>query len=53
MLHGKLGEARGVAASGQRHHGKGRWVAADEIERVLPDRSGGAEHRDAPRARPR
>ena len=53
MLHGKLGEARGVAASGQRHHRIGRGIAADEIERVLADRSGGAEHRNTPRARPR
>ena len=47
VLHGEFGETRGVAAAGQGHHRVGRWIAADEIEGVLADRAGGAEHRDA------
>ena len=52
VLHGEFGETRGVAAAGQGHHRVRRWIAADEIERVLADRAGGAEHGDAARARP-
>ena len=53
MLHGKLGEAPGIAASGQGNDRVRCRIAADEIERVLADRASGAEYRDAPRTRHR
>src|SRR3546814_4947198 len=52
MQHGEFGETRGVAATGQGHHRVRRWIASDEIEGVLADRAGGAEHRVAAALRP-
>ena len=51
MLNGEIGEARGVAPSGQGHHRVRGRIAADEIESVLADRTRGAEHRDTARLR--
>ncbi len=49
MQNGELGQTSGVASAGQRDHLIGRWVAADEIERALADRAGGAEDGNAAR----